>query len=132
MAFIVSFNYMVECTLNLDFIFGALADPTRRDILKLVAKKQLSVGEISGHYKLTFAAVSKHLKVLEKAGLIVKHRQGKEQIARLSPETIKAASKHLRHYQAIWNERFDALGKLLKTETAKSKKTLILPNQIFI
>lgn len=107
---------MVEYTLQLDNIFGSLADATRRDILKQVSKKQLSVGEIAKHYKLTFAAISKHLQVLQKAKLIVKHRQGKKQMVKSSPTTLRNAADYLQHYEAIWNQRFDRLDKLLQEE----------------
>ena len=107
---------MVEYSLQLDNIFGSLADATRRDILKQVSKKQLSVGEIAKRYKLTFAAISKHLQVLQKARLIVKHREGKKQIIKASPTTLKNAADYLQHYEVIWNERFDRLDKLLADE----------------
>jgi DNA-binding transcriptional ArsR family regulator len=110
---------MVEYTLNLDSVFGSLSDPTRRDILKRVAKKELSVSEIARPYKLSFAAISKHLGVLEKARLIIKHRRGKEQIIQLSPAAIKNAADYLENYRAIWENRFDSLDKLLKSEKAK-------------
>jgi DNA-binding transcriptional ArsR family regulator len=105
---------MVEHTLNLDYIFNSLADPTRRDILKRVAKKELSIGEIAEPYDLTFAAVSKHLKVLEKAQLITKHREGKQQLVALSPPAFKDAAQYLEWYKNMWEERFDRLEKLLK------------------
>jgi DNA-binding transcriptional ArsR family regulator len=105
---------MVDYALDLNSIFASLADATRRDILKRVAKKALSIGEIAKPYRLTLAAVSKHLMVLQKAKLIIKQRQGKEQIVRLSPLALKDASDYLRHYEAIWNKRFDSLDKLLK------------------
>lgn len=104
---------MVEYALRLDSIFGSLADATRRDILKRVAKKRLSVSEIARPYKLTFAAVSKHLKILENARLISKHRKGKQQIVQLSPVALKDATGYLRYYEKAWNERFDALAKYL-------------------
>ena len=107
---------MVEYALNLDTIFSSLADPTRRDILKRVSKKQLSVGEIAKSYKLSFAGISKHLMVLEKARLIIKHRMGKEQMVAINPAAIKDASEYLRHYEAVWNQRFDRLEKLLEAE----------------
>ena len=100
---------MVEHTLQLNSIFGALSDATRRDILKRVGTEELSVSEIAKDYKLTFAAVSKHLKVLERAKLIFKHRQGKQQIVQVSPIAIKDAAECLRSYEAMWNNRFDSL-----------------------
>ena len=102
---------MVEynAAVKLDFIFGSLAYSTRRDILKRVAKKEMSVGEIANRYNLTFAAVSKHLKVLEKAKLIVKRRQGKQQFVSMAPATIKDASDAIAYYQKLWEDRFDSL-----------------------
>jgi len=105
---------MVELTLSpLDLIFQSLADPTRRDILKRVARKELSVGQIAKDYSLTFAAISKHLKVLEKAKLIVKRRNGKEQIVKAHPSSLKEASDYLKTYEKLWNNRFDRLEKYL-------------------
>jgi DNA-binding transcriptional ArsR family regulator len=112
----VTFNYMVEYSLQLNNIFGSLSDETRRDILRRVSKKALSVSEIAKHYKLTFAAISKHLQVLQKAKLIVKHREGKKQIIKASPNTLKDAADYLQRYEVIWNERFDRLDKLLQEE----------------
>ena len=83
---------MVECTLNLNSIFGSLADPTRRDILNRVSQEELSVSEIAEPYQLTFAAISKHLKILEKAHLIIKRRHGKQAMVQASPTALKEAS----------------------------------------
>lgn len=107
---------MVEhsMTTNLDLIFHSLADPTRRDILDRVARQSLSVGQIARDYNLTFAAVSKHLKVMEKAQLIIKQRRGKEQVVSAAPSTVKDAAEYLKRYEAMWNERFDALDEYLK------------------
>ncbi len=114
---------MVEYNLQLNVVFSSLADPTRRDILRRLAKQQLSIGEIAKPYRLTFAAVSKHLQVLEKSKLIIKHRQGKEQIVQLSPAAFKNAAEYLRHYEAIWNQRFDALEQVLEQENHKILKS---------
>ncbi|HVA11035.1 MAG TPA: metalloregulator ArsR/SmtB family transcription factor [Candidatus Dormibacteraeota bacterium] len=100
---------MVEYALNLDYIFSSLADPTRRDIMRRVSYEELSVGEIAKPYDLTFAAVSKHLKVLEKAKLIIKRRRGKEQMVRLSPQTLADVDKYLEAYRRLWEERLDSL-----------------------
>ncbi|HTE57799.1 MAG TPA: metalloregulator ArsR/SmtB family transcription factor [Verrucomicrobiae bacterium] len=106
---------MVEYTLNLDLIFHSLADPTRRDILERLAKRSMSVGQIARDYELTFAAVSKHVKVMEKARLVIKQRRGKEQIVSAAPSTVKDASEYLKRYEAMWSERFDALDMYLKS-----------------
>ena len=113
---------MVEHTLELNNIFGSLADPTRRDILRRVAKKELSVSAIAKHYRLTLAAISKHLQVLEKAKLIVKHRVGKQQVVALSPAAFQNASEYLQNYETIWNDRFDSLEKILTKEKGKYGK----------
>lgn len=105
---------MVEYSLNLDSIFASLADSTRRDILQRVSNEELSVGEIAKPYDLTFAAVSKHLKVLEKAKLIIKRRNGKEQMVSLAPQALADAEKYLELYRQFWEERLDSLENYLK------------------
>lgn len=106
---------MVEYTLSLDTIFGSLADPTRRDILQRVSGQELSVGEIASPYDLTLAAVSKHLKVLEKAKLIIKHRKGKAQMVRLAPVAFQDAADYLKFYERLLNRRLDALQEFVET-----------------
>jgi DNA-binding transcriptional ArsR family regulator len=110
---------MVEYTINLDAAFGSLADPTRRDILRRVTEGELSVGEIAAPYALTFAAISKHLKILENARLIVKRRQGKHQMVQASPDTLKDISAYLQQYQRLWEGRLDALEDYFKQEQRK-------------
>jgi DNA-binding transcriptional ArsR family regulator len=105
---------MVEYTFNLDFVFSSLADPTRRDILRRVGKTELSVGEIAKHYELTFAAVSKHLKVLEKAALVTKRRRGKEQLVSLAPRAFVGAAEYLDWYKPFWTDKLGSLETYLK------------------
>ncbi len=105
---------MVEYSLQLDSVFSSLADPTRRDILRRVSQQELSVGTIAKSYTLTFAAISKHLKVLEKANLIQKHKRGKEHMIQLVPQTFADADAYLRLYRELWETRFDALEQYLK------------------
>jgi DNA-binding transcriptional ArsR family regulator len=107
---------MVERTAQLDLVFGALSDETRRDILRRVAKKELSVGEIASSYDISFAAVAKHLVVLEKARLVTKRREGKLQVAALSPAALTDAAKHLERYRNIWESRLDRLEKYLEKQ----------------
>jgi DNA-binding transcriptional ArsR family regulator len=108
---------MVEYTIDLSSVFHSLADPTRRDILDRVAKHPMSVGRIAQEYNLSFAAVSKHLKVMEKAKLVIKQRQGKEQIVTADQSTVRDTVEYLKRYEALWNERFDALETYLKDNT---------------
>lgn len=105
---------MVEYTLSLDSVFSSLADSTRRDILRRVSNRELSVGEVAQPYDLTFAAISKHLKVLEKAKLIIKRRRGKEQIVSMAPQALKGVDDYLEFYRQLWESRFDSLEDYLK------------------
>lgn len=107
---------MVEYTFSLDSVFGSLADPTRRDILKRLSGKDLSVGEIAQPYEMSFAAVSKHLKILEKAKLVIKRRQGKQQIVQLSPAALKEAVVFMEYYQEMLQQRFDNLEEFLNQD----------------
>jgi DNA-binding transcriptional ArsR family regulator len=111
----LSFNHMVERITVLDAVFRSLSDPTRRDILRRVAQEELSISEISKPYKMTFAAISKHLKVLESAHLIQKRRQGKLYFVKMVPKPIEEASEFLEEYKKLWNDRLDRLEEYLKT-----------------
>ncbi len=112
---------MVEQENRLNSVFGSLSDPIRRDILKKVSKKSMSVGQIAAHYQLTFAGVAKHVDVLNHAGLITKARRGKEQIVSISPHALAAASNYLENYKQLWENRLDSLDEYLKTIN-KNKK----------
>ena len=113
---------MVEQTLSLDSVFGSLADSTRRDILRRVAGHELSVSEIARPYNLTFAGVSKHLKILENAKLVSKRRQGKQQMVQVSPAALRDVTEYLRQYEKFWEARLDALETLLEQEQRNNKK----------
>jgi DNA-binding transcriptional ArsR family regulator len=105
---------MVEQNLQLDTIFLSLADPTRRDILRrLIGGEIVSISEIAQKYTVTFAAVSKHLKVLEKANLIKKRRQGLVQTVSICPDTLLEVNKYMEQYARLWGDRFDRLDELL-------------------
>jgi len=107
---------MVEQSINYDNLFRALADATRRDILARVAEKDLSISSLAKPYTMSFAAIAKHVSVLELAKLITKRRVGKEQIISAAPRTINQATKYLEVYEKTWNGRFDALENLLKNK----------------
>lgn len=99
--------------MQLDSVFTALSDSTRRNILARVSEFEMSIGEIADHYKLTYAAISKHIKVLEKAGLVTKRRRGKEQVVVIVPSTVNVAREHIERYTKMWGDRFDTLEALL-------------------
>jgi len=107
---------MVERNAYLDDLFGSLADPIRRDILRRLIDAHYTISQIAEEYDISFAAVAKHLNVLQKAKLIVKQRRGKEQIVSISPAALKDASHYLQQYEALWNTRFDALERIAKEQ----------------
>jgi DNA-binding transcriptional ArsR family regulator len=107
---------MVEYALQLDSVFGSLADPTRRDILKRVARSELSVSEIASSYDISLAAVSKHLKILERAKLIMKRRKGKQHLVRAQPKTVNSAMEYLEWYRKFTEANLDSLENYLNKE----------------
>lgn len=107
---------MVECIINLDLVFGSLSDTTRRDILRRVSRRSLSISALADGYRMTFAATAKHVGLLEKAGLVSKRRQGKRQMVRIVPKTVEKVREHLGKYQELWEERFEALDEVLRSK----------------
>ncbi len=113
---------MVNSTANrLDSVFHALSDATRRSILRDVAKRERTVSQIAEPYPVSLAAVSKHLKVLEKADLIVREKRGSFQLVRLNARPMKQAERWLAYYERFWSQRLDALHTLLGQEDKESK-----------
>jgi len=108
---------MVEYRKNLDAIFHSLADPTRRDLLRRLRPREQTIGELADHYHLTFAAISKHLQVLERAKLIRKHRSGREQRVELFPLGLAYADHYLEQYRELWEKRMDRLETFIKNKT---------------
>lgn len=101
---------------QLDSIFHALSDPTRRSILRNIASREKTVGEVARPYRMSLAAVSKHLKVLETADLIARERRGSFQIVRLNAPALRPAEQWLAYYEKFWNRRLDALQNYLEGE----------------
>jgi DNA-binding transcriptional ArsR family regulator len=102
--------------------FAALADPTRRAILARLALGQTSVTELAKPFRISAPAVSKHLKVLERAGLIARSREAQWRPARLEAGPLKDAAQWIEHYRRFWEESLDRLEAYLKTIQAKEKK----------
>ncbi len=104
------FNYMVEQSgPELDLVFHALADGTRRTLLHTISQSTLSVGELAAPYSMSLAAVSKHLDVLERAALIRRERHGKSRMVSLNPRPLEAAQDWLAFYNQFWSEGLDRL-----------------------
>ncbi|WP_246539319.1 ArsR/SmtB family transcription factor [Telmatocola sphagniphila] len=98
----------------LSAVFAALADPTRRAILWKLSSGECSVNELAEPFEITLPAVSKHLKVLEKAGLIRRGREAQSRPCRLEPAPLKSAAEWIEHYHRFWEESFDRLDAYLK------------------
>jgi DNA-binding transcriptional ArsR family regulator len=99
---------------NLDATFSALADPTRRAILARLALGETSVTELAGPFEMSMPAISKHLKVLEKAGLIERGRDAQTRPARLNPAALKTAADWIDEYRRFWEQSFDRLNAYLQ------------------
>ena len=106
---------------QMSVVFGALADPTRRAILERLVAGEATVGEIQAPFRMSQPAVSKHLKVLEAAGLVSRHRQGTANLSRLEPEALREADDWLERYRKAWEERFDRLDEVLDELQAKAR-----------
>ena len=104
---------------RLDSIFQALSDPTRRGMLARLALGEKTVGELAEPFAMSFAGASKHVKVLEEAGLIRREVRGRTHICRLEPGPLASADQWLRHYERFWTGRLDALEQLLRDEDAR-------------
>ena len=98
---------------EVDRIFRALADATRRDILRRTMAGEASVSQLAAAYDMSFAAVQKHVAVLEGAGLVTKKPHGRERMIRGNPETIQKAQGLLDRYEEMWRRRIDRLDALL-------------------
>lgn len=98
---------------DVDRIFRALADATRRDIVRRTLVEEASVSELAERYAMSFAAVRKHVNVLEEAGLVSNNRIGRERRIRGNPETIRTAQDLLTSYEQLWRGRIDRLDAFL-------------------
>jgi DNA-binding transcriptional ArsR family regulator len=99
-----------------DRLFAALADATRRDIVRRAMDAEEGVAELAGHYPISFAAVQKHIAVLERAGLVTKQRIGRRKVVRTNVEGLRVAQRLLDRYEQLWRDRFDRMTDLI-TET---------------
>jgi DNA-binding transcriptional ArsR family regulator len=98
---------------GVDHLFHALADATRRDILRRCVRGELSVSRLAEAYPMSFAAVQKHVAVLERAGLVTKRRRGREQLVRTDPDAVRRARQALDQLEAAWRGRVHRMSDLL-------------------
>ena len=116
----VTYHHMVVGELTedaVDRLFHALADPTRRDILRRCAADEPSVSGLARAYPMSFAAVQKHVAALERAGLVIKERHGREQLVHTDASAIARARQALDELEASWRGRVDRLSALLAQDT---------------
>lgn len=106
---------------DLDAVFAALADPTRRAILARLAQGEASVSELMAPFSLSQPAISRHLKVLERAGLISQGQNAQFRPRRLAPAALKPAADWMGQFSRLWEESFDRLDQFLRAETALPK-----------
>jgi DNA-binding transcriptional ArsR family regulator len=92
-----------------DAVFRAIADPTRREILSLLRDRQQTVGEIAGNFRMSRPAVSKHLRLLRSAGLVVTRQDGTARLCGLNAKPLRAVNDWLRDYEAFWSETMQSL-----------------------
>jgi DNA-binding transcriptional ArsR family regulator len=100
---------MGERQLRLDQVYGAIADPTRRAILGALSRGDIRVGHLADRFPISFNGVSKHVKVLERAGLLERRIEGREHWLRLKPGALRGAARWLDHYRMFWDERLEAM-----------------------
>jgi DNA-binding transcriptional ArsR family regulator len=118
-ATVVTYNHMVvgvRADERSDRVFHALADATRRDIVVRTLEGEHSVSALARRYPMSFAAVQKHVAVLEAAGLVTKQRKGREQIVRGDVDTIRRANQLLEGLEAVWRGRVERIGEILADE----------------
>ena len=116
-------NRMVTGTRRLDRTFAALADPTRRAILARLSRGEATVGELARPFRVSRPAISKHLRVLERAGLVRRERDGRVSRCELDAEPLRDANQWVERYRVYWEERLDSLSRLVERRVATQKKT---------
>jgi DNA-binding transcriptional ArsR family regulator len=103
----------MQLALDHDRIFGALGDATRRDIVRRAIDGEEGVAELAAHYTMSFAAVQKHVAILERAGLVSKRRSGRRKVVRTNLEGLRVARRLLDRYEELWRERVERMNQLI-------------------
>lgn len=111
----------MSTTIDLDLAFKALGDRTRREVLRMLARGEKGVLELASNFELTQPAVTKHLNVLEKAGLISRERQGRYRICRMEPEAVEQTAGWLEDLGDYWRRSFDAIDRILEEEKKETR-----------
>ena len=114
---------MVEYSNALDRVFSAVADSTRRAILQSLSEKPATIGEIARPFDVSLNAISKHVMVLERAGLVRREVHGREHLCRLEARPLEDATAWLEHYRQFWEVRLDALERYVSKKKKSAQKT---------
>jgi DNA-binding transcriptional ArsR family regulator len=115
--------------LHLDATFAALSDATRRGILARLAQGEASVSDLAAPYDISLPGVSKHLRVLERAKLIARRKEGRVNRCRLVAEPMKDAAEWIERYRQFWEEQFDALARFLEESQRKEERPWLRHNR---
>ena len=107
---------------DFDRLFSALADATRRDIVRRAIDGREGVAELAEHYPMSFAAVQKHVAILERAGLITKQRIGRRKVVRTNAEGLRVARRLLDRYDQLWRDRLDRMTDLITWTTESTEE----------
>ena len=102
-------------------VFQAIADPTRREIINLVAHQSLNLNAVAEQFDISRPAISKHIKILTECGLIVIRQQGRERYCEADLKSLQQVSNWVEQYSLFWNKKLDALGQFLEKEKKKTK-----------
>jgi DNA-binding transcriptional ArsR family regulator len=112
----------MQTVLDHNRIFGALGDATRRDLVRRAIDGQEGVAELATHYSMSFAAVQKHVAILERAGLVTKHRIGRRKLVRTNVEGLRVARRLLDRYEDLWRKRVERMNQLISESTKEADR----------
>lgn len=107
---------MVEQSASIDSVFRALGDPTRLQMIERLSQGPQTVSELSQPLNMTLAGASKHVGVLEAAGLVVREKRGRERVCSLAPHNLEAAQRWVERYSVFWKDRLDALDQAIRED----------------
>ncbi len=119
----LTFNHMVNYqSSELDLLFYALSDPTRRGIVNMLNSKAYTIGDLAEPFDMSLAAISKHIKILEKAKLLIRKKSGRIHECSINPEAFKTVEEYIHFYTQFWNQQLDSfVAELEKESQPKSK-----------
>ena len=120
---------MVNYSCSLDLTFGALADPTRREMLSLLARGESKVTDLAKQFNVSLPAISKHLRVLERAGLLERRKDGRVHRLKLKAKPMEEAQEWINSYRAFWEGQFDQLESYLEQQQSLEARASQVENQ---